>query len=283
MDRKTRIIAVGNQKGGVCKSTVSTHLAAALAELGRKVLIWDLDSNSGTTRCFGVPQTFLGAYEVMIGEEKPEDVILTNDPEIGIDLPRNVDVIIARRNLDTLDETLRARNRFADGRDSLKIPLEQLKGVYDYIFLDTAPNTNPPTMAAYKSAEWFLLSATPDPLAIQGLNDAMADIQAVRDHGNPNLQLLGVVLSCVDRRTRLAIQLISFVEDAFPELAGPFSAQISRAVAIPEAQKLGKTVFQTDAAHKITEQYRQLAREVEKRLEIRERETTVSRGEVVNA
>lgn len=281
MERKTRIIAVGNQKGGVCKSTVSTHLAAALAELGRKVLIWDLDSNSGTTRCFGVPQTFLGAYEVMIGEERPEDVILTDDPEIGIELPKNVDVIIARRNLENLDETLRARNRFADGRDSLKSPLEQLNGVYDYIFLDTAPNTNPPTMAAYKAADWFILSATPDPLAIQGLNDAMEDIQAVRDHGNPNLQLLGVVLSCVDRRTRLAIQLIAFVQEAFPKLAGPFDTQISRAVAVPEAQKSGKTVFQTDAAHKVVEQYRQLAREFENRLVIREQSEHAMREELL--
>lgn len=287
MERKTRVIAVGNQKGGVGKSTVSTHLAAALAELGRKVLIWDLDSNSGTTRCFGIPQTFLGAYEVMIGDERAEDVLLTNDPDIGIKLPHNVDVIIARRNLDTLDETLRARNRFADGRDSLKAPLEQLQGIYDYIFFDTAPNTNPPTMAAYKAAQWFILSATPDPLSIQGLNDAMADIKAVREHGNPELQLLGVVLSCVDRRTRLAIQLTSFVQEAFPDLAGPFNTQIGRAVAIPEAQKLGKTVFQTDPAHKIAEQYRQLARELEQRFEAREQQNIEQQNwmmsEVVNA
>ena len=161
--RKTRIIAVGNQKGGVGKSTVSTHLAAALGELGRKCLIWDLDSNSGTTRCFNVPETFLGAYEVMIGDEDSQDVIISNDPVEGLHLPKNVDVIIARRNLDTLDDTLRSRNRFADGRDSLKAPLARLDGKYDYIFLDTAPNTNPPTMAAYKAAEWFIISAIPDP------------------------------------------------------------------------------------------------------------------------
>jgi len=151
--KKTRIIAVGNQKGGVGKSTVSTHLAAALGEMGRRCLIWDLDSNSGTTRCFNLPETFLGAYEVMIGDEEPQDVVISNDPVEGIHLPRNVDVIIARRNLDSLDETLRGKNRFADGRDSLKGPLAKLEGHYDYIFLDTAPNTNPPTMAAYKAAE----------------------------------------------------------------------------------------------------------------------------------
>ncbi len=267
--RKTRIIAIGNQKGGVGKSTVSTHLAAALGELGRKCLIWDLDSNIGTTRCFNLPETFLGAFEVMIGAEEPQDVIISNDPVEGLHLPKNVDVIIARRNLDKLDETLRSRNRFADGRDSLKAPLAKLEGCYDYIFLDTAPNTNPPTMAAYKAAEWFILSAMPDPLAIKGINDAMADIQAVRENGNPTLQLLGVVLSCVDRRTRLAIQLSSFVHEAFPEHAGSFQVQLGRAVAIPEAQKVGKTVLQTDPSHKVAEQYRELAREMEARLAIR--------------
>ncbi len=279
--KKTRIIAVGNQKGGVGKSTVSTHLAAALGELGRKCLIWDLDSNSGTTRCFNVPETFLGAYEVMIGDEDAQDVVISNDPVEGLHLPRNVDVIIARRNLDTLDDTLRSRNRFADGRDSLKTPLARLDGKYDYIFLDTAPNTNPPTMAAYKAAEWFIISAIPDPLAIKGINDAMADIQAVRDNGNPKLQLLGVVLSCVDRRTRLAIQLSSFVHEAFPTNSGSFQVQLSRAVAIPEAQKVGRTVLQTDPHHKLSEQYRELARELEARLDIREGKAPLY-GEVGN-
>lgn len=269
-ERKTRVIAVGNQKGGVGKSTVSTHLAAALGEMGRRCLIWDLDSNSGATRCFNVPETFLGAFEVMIGDEEPQDIVISNDPKENLNLPKNVDLIIARRNLDTLDETLRSRNRFADGRDSLKAPLAKLKGQYDYILLDTAPNTNPPTMAAYKAAEWFIISAIPDPLAIKGINDAMADIQAVRENGNPQLELLGVVLSCVDRRTRLAIQLSAFVHEAFPEHAGSFQAQLSRAVAIPEAQKHGKTVLETEPTHKVAEQYRQLALEMEARLEIRE-------------
>lgn len=264
--RKTQVIAIGNQKGGVAKSTVATHLAAALAELGKKSLIWDLDGNSGTTQIFLIPPTFLGSYEVMIGDERPEDVILTNDPDVGIILPAGVDVIIARRNIENLDETLRSRNRFSDGRDSLQGPLEQLEGKYDYIFLDTAPNTNPPTMAAYKAAKWFILTAIPDPLAIQGLNEAMEDIKAVRENGNPELRLLGVVLSCVDRRTRLAIQLTAFVKESFPDECGTFETGISRAVAIPEAQGVGKTIFQTEPSHKVTEEYRKLAREFESRI-----------------
>jgi len=270
--RQTKVIAIGNQKGGVAKSTTATHLAAAFAELGRKSLIWDLDGNSGTTQSFLIPPTFLGSYEVMIGEERPEDVILSNDPEVGISLPVGVDVIIARRNIENLDETLRSHNRFADGRDSLLTPLQQLEGKYDYVFLDTAPNTNPPTMAAYKAAKWFILTATPDPLAIQGLNEAMEDIKAVREHGNANLRLLGVVLSCVDRRTRLAMQLTSFVKESFPANSGTFETEISRAVAIPEAQGVGKTIFQTEPSHKVAEEYRKLAREVEARIHMLEAE-----------
>ena len=170
----------------------------------------------------------------------------------------------------------------------LRRRVAKLQGKYDYIFLDTAPNTNPPTMAAYKSAEWFIISAIPDPLAIKGINDAMADIQAVRENGNPKLELLGVVLSCVDRRTRLAIQLSSFVHEAFPEHAGSFQVQLARAVAVPEAQKIGQTVLQFNPAHKLAEQYRQLALELEARLEIREQTKPVSpvvesMPEVVNA
>lgn len=280
-NRKTRVIAIGNQKGGVGKSTVSTNLAAALGEMGRKCLIWDLDSNSGTTRCFKLPETFLGSFEVMIGDEEPQDVIVSNDPVERLFLPENVDVIIARRNLDNLDQTLRSRNRFADGRDSLKEPLAKLNGKYDYIFLDTAPNTSPPTMAAYKSAEWFIISAIPESLAVEGINDAMADIQAVRENGNPGLQLLGVVLSCVDRRTRLAIQLSSFVHEAFPEHVGSFNVQLSRAVAVPEAQKIGQTLLQAEPLHKVSDQYRELARELEARLVIRERQALESQTGLV--
>ena len=94
-------------------------------------------------------------------------------------------------------------------------PLEQLKPLFDYIFLDTAPNAMAPTIAAYKAADYFILSAIPHPFAIAGLSDALADIEAARAHGNPRLTLLGVILSMMDSRTNLAKTLRDYVQEKF--------------------------------------------------------------------
>src|SRR5512135_3159936 len=138
--RSTTVIAVGNQKGGVAKTTNTVHMAAALGELGRKCLIIDLDMNQGTTRHLGIPsEAFLGAYEMLIGEEQPEDVIITSEDE-GVELPTNVHLISARRNLEKVDQALLQQNKFLITQDILIRPLATLEGKYDYIFLDTAPN-----------------------------------------------------------------------------------------------------------------------------------------------
>jgi chromosome partitioning protein len=126
-----------------------------------------------------------------------------------------------------------------------------------------------PTVVAYKAAEYFLLSAIPDPFAIAGLSDALADIEAARVHGNPRLTLLGVILSMMDRRTNLAKTLRDYVQEKFA-LDGheslKFATTIDRSTEVPKAQREGKTLFETASVHKVTDQYRQLAREVELRL-----------------
>src|SRR3954465_7797322 len=259
----TTVIAVGNQKGGVAKTTNTVHMAAALGERGRRCLIIDLDMNQGATRHLGITsEAFLGSYEMLIGEEVAEDVIITNEDE-GVELPENVHLISARRNLEKVEQALLQTNKFLITQDVLIEPLKTLEGKYDYIFLDTAPNATTPTVGAYKAAKWFILSAMPEPFAISGLTDALLDIQAAQRHGNPGLRILGVVLSGIDgRKTRLATNLISYVEQKFSVARGPpakFRTTISRSTVVPEAQKLGKTVFQTDSTHKVAQQYRVLA------------------------
>lgn len=269
--RSTVVIAVGNQKGGVGKTTNTVHIATALGEMGRRCLVWDLDMNYGTTRHFGIPgDAFLGTFEVLMGDELAENVII-GEEDADVKLPANVHVIPSRRKLEQIDDALSSKNKFIVRQHVLLEPLRTLRGKYDYIFLDTAPNATTPTVAAYAAAEWFLLSAMPDPFAVAGLKDALEDIDSARRHGNEGLRVLGVILSGVARNTRLGTVLTEYVEKAFTLPSGfclKFKTEIGRSVVIPEAQKVGQTVFQTEPKHKVTEQYRELARELEKRFSL---------------
>lgn len=276
--RKGRVIAVGNQKGGVGKTTNTVHIARALAERGAKVLLIDLDMNHGATRHFGIePEAFLGSFEMLVGAEPAENLILTqNDLEDdGGSLPENLDLIPAARKLEGIDQAVMSRSKFTTPRDVLRAPIDSLRDKYDYIFLDTAPNATLPTLAAYMNADYFILSAMPDPFAIAGLNDAVRDIIDARQKGNTDLVLLGVVISAVDKRTSLANSLSEFVEDSFKAGAdgesAKFKTTIGRSTVIPQTQKVGKTLFETHSTHKVTEEYRRLAREIDERLEKIER------------
>ena len=269
MERRTTVIAVGNQKGGVGKTTNTVHIARALVERGRKVLIIDLDMNHGATRHFGiVPEAFLGSYEMLIGEEQPENLVLKHGDE-DVDLPEGLHLIPAARKLEGIDQALAHKSKFISPGDVLRRPLDTLRGRFDFIFLDTAPNATTPTIASYMAADHFILSAMPDPFAIAGLNDALADISDAQRRGNPGLKLLGVVLSGVDKRTSLANSLTEFVESQFrvgEAESLKFKATIGRSTVIPQTQKAGKTLFETHPFHKVTAEYRALAAEIEERL-----------------
>lgn len=268
---EAKVIAIGNQKGGVGKTTNTAHIASALAYLGKKVLVWDLDIHYGLTSHFGVlPQAYYGTFHLLIGERETEEVILTNqDPEIK--LPDNLHLIPSSRELEQLDLTLSKNDPFFNRYSVLLRPLEKLKKEYHYIFLDTAPSTQlTTTVAAYISADYFIISTFPDRLAVEGMKNALKDIsQAQRKDRNPRLQLLGVVVSDLDTRLKKAREYERLIEDGFREQgekSRKFETTIVRAAAISRAQALGKTVFQTEPNHRLVKQYISLAQEIEKRI-----------------
>lgn len=268
--RQTHIIGVGNQKGGVAKTTNTVHIATALGERGRKVLIMDCDSNAGATKHFGIPTTsFAGTFEVLLGDESPLDVALENG-DSDIELPPNVSIVPGRRKLEELDTHLASRSKFRSAQFLLKTPLEALRGVYDYVIVDTGPQAPTPTVAAYMAVDWFVLSVLPESLAIDGLKEALQDIRDAQQEGNPSLRLLGVLMSGVDRRTTLAKRLTEYVEQLFIDAANKTSAKfqntIPHSTVIPQACEQGKTVFQVAPRHRVTDAYRAVAEEIEQRL-----------------
>lgn len=265
----THLVAVGNQKGGVGKTTNTVHLAAALGEMDKKVLIVDLDANCGATRALGLKTDWLGTFEALLGDHPADDLIIRTDPNEGIALPKNVDLLPAGRKLEEFEEECRRRNKFTDPTSTLTPVLESLRGQYDFIFLDTAPRADAPTVAAYRAAQWFVLSTEAAKLSVEGLTDALTDILAVREAGNSGLRLLGVVMCKVDSRTRVARLYLPRIRKEFEGAGelGAFETVIGRTTEVQGAQDVGKTLFEFSPDHKVTDQFRSLAGEVLKRLE----------------
>lgn len=264
------MIAVGNQKGGVGKTTNTAHLAAALGEMGKRCLIWDLDMNHGATLHLGVPpEAFDGTFMVLAEERTPEEVIIDED-EPDVELPPNVHLIPSSRDLERLEAVLAAKDRFYDPRRMLINPINGLRGRYDYIFLDTAPNATAPTIASYVAADWFIVSVIPESFALNGMRECLKDIRRARQAElNPNLTLMGIIVSGLDQRITLARQYTAEINEMFRVEGSPsrmFQTTISRAAAVPRVQKAGKTLFQVDATHKVAKQYMALAHEIEDRV-----------------
>lgn len=253
-------IAVGNQKGGVGKTTNAVHLAAALGHGGYRVLLVDLDPAAGATKHLGLPTgSFAGSLELLTSDERVEALAITEE------MPKGVSLIPARPQLAELDTLL---SKFADRTRILERPLAEAREKFDYIILDTCPSAAATTtVAAYASVEWFLISAFPHPLSLGGLSEALGDIAEVRQHRNPELEVLGVVFSNVDpRATRLRAELESVVAEALP--GRQFESVITQAVALPEASGKGRTLFQMPRfeEHRAVMQYLCLAAEIERRV-----------------
>jgi chromosome partitioning protein len=258
------VIAVGNQKGGVGKSTNATHIAAALGLRGMRSLIIDLDPGAGSTKLLGVPvDSFAGSLELLTTDETVASLAIKDD------MPQGVHLVSSRQQLNEIETLL---SKFADRTRILDRVLAEARDEYDFVFLDTGHSAAfITTVAAYSWAEWFLLSAFPHPLSLAGLTDAFRDIADARRYSNPELEVLGVVFSAVDRRaTRLWAQMESTVAEALPGRS--FETVISQAVIVPEASGRGKTLFQLPKFESIpvARQYLRLSVELEQRVRNRD-------------
>lgn len=258
------VIAVGNQKGGVGKTTNTVHIAAALGTMGYRVLIVDLDPAAGATRHLGIPErSFAGTLELLTTDETVDALAVKEGLPVGVHL------VPSRPQLNELELLV---SKYVDRTELLERPLAQARPLYDFILLDTAPSAGAiTTVAAYSAAEWFLLSAFPHPLSLGGLTEAFSDIADARRYRNSTLEVLGVVFTNIDRRaTRLFSQLEDAVARALPGRA--FKTSISQAIVVPDASGEGRTLFQhpKTAVHPVAQEYLQLVAEIVERVGNRE-------------
>src|SRR5665213_751052 len=249
-----RIIAVLNQKGGVGKTTTTLNLAAYLAKAGRSVLICDLDPQGNSTSGLGINKQELDKtlYDVLFSRAEATKVIQTlPDKNLNV-LPANAQLAGAEVELVGLEHR----------ELKLKQVLDKLE--YEYILIDCPPSLGLLTINALTSADSVLIPVQAEYYALEGLSQLLSVIQEVRKALNPNLNILGVVVTLYDSRTSLSEQVKKELEKYFSEKV--FATVIPRNVKLAEAPSFGRTIIEHDKWSKGARAYKALAKELEKRL-----------------
>ena len=253
-----RIIAICNQKGGVGKTTTTINLAAALAELGRRVLVIDLDPQFNATSGFGVDPYAAGrttiAQILLDPKTKMETAILPSGIP-GVDLvPSTLDLARA----DVLLPQMVANETILSSTIT-----KQIRGIYDYILVDCPPNLGRLTINALTAATDLLVPVQAGRWAMSGTQALFEIVDVVRERLNPELRVLGILCTMVDGRTALGRDVLAEIRTTFGEQT--LTTVIKQATKLSEAAfaELPITTYapKSDAA----ESYRALALEVERR------------------
>jgi len=247
-----KIIAVVNQKGGVGKTTTAMNLAAHLAELGKFVLLVDMDPQGNATSGLGISMRELeyGVYEALAKQYRVHDVIHNTTHEGLRILPATTN--LAGANIELVDMD---RREF-----QLSDLLGEVTHAYDYIIIDCPPSLGLLTINSLVAANELLIPVQAEYYALEGLGQLLKTIQLVQEHIKPNLEVLGAVITMFDKRTRLSGDIMDELYKFFPDTI--FRSVIPRTVRLAEAPSFGQTILQYDPKGKGSRAYERLAREI---------------------
>lgn len=246
------MIALANQKGGVGKTTSSVNLSSSLAFLGKKVLLVDIDPQGNASSGVGVNKGEIEhcIYDVLVDDVAIQDVLQKTDLD-------NLNVIPATIQLAGAEvELVPAISR----EIRLKRAIDSIRDDYDYVIIDCPPSLGLLTLNALTAADSVLIPVQCEYYALEGLSQLLNTIRIVQKHLNEDLQIEGVLLTMLDARTNLGIQVIEEVKKYFQNKV--FNTIIPRNVRLSEAPSHGKPILLYDAKSKGAEVYLELAKEV---------------------
>lgn len=246
------MIALANQKGGVGKTTSSVNLSSSLAFLGKKVLLVDIDPQGNASSGVGVNKGEIEhcIYDVLVDDVAIQDVLQKTDLD-------NLNVIPATIQLAGAEvELVPAISR----EIRLKKAIDSIRDDYDYVIIDCPPSLGLLTLNALTAADSVLIPVQCEYYALEGLSQLLNTIRIIQKHLNEDLQIEGVLLTMLDARTNLGIQVIEEVKKYFQNKV--FNTIIPRNVRLSEAPSHGKPILLYDAKSKGAEVYLELAKEV---------------------
>ncbi len=247
------VITVANQKGGVGKTTTTVNLGAALAQLGQKVLLVDLDPQGGMTLSCGFQPDTLTAtvYDALRSEEVSADVILTTG--FGVDLiPANIDLSLAEMEL----IGMMARER------RIAAILADIRDMYDFVLIDSQPSLGLLTTNALVAADQLIIPIACEFLALRGVEALLKLVRQVQGQQNSQLKIMGFLPTMFDRRTNHAHEVLEAIQKRFGHEAPIFDHIVYRSIRFPESAEKGTPVIFHAATIAGADAYRGLAREL---------------------
>ncbi|MEX2502961.1 MAG: ParA family protein [Trueperaceae bacterium] len=243
------IVGVINQKGGVGKTTTAINVAAALAT-SRRVLLVDLDPQANATSGLGIERSERTIYDVLVGEVAARQAVVPTGTENLFVLPASADLSGAAVELDA-------------SHDDLTLLRKALIGVrpnYDFVVVDAPPSIGALTLNGLAAADTLIVPLQSEYYALEGIAGMMETVERVQGSLNPDLTILGILLTMYDGRTKLSQQVEENVRGHFGDLV--FRAVVPRSVRLAEAPSYGQPIFGYAPTSQGAFAYRALAEEV---------------------